>query len=225
CGERFIVVYRLTLIDLVEGGNTWDETVQVAKALEAAGVTMFNTGIGWHEARVPPIVTSVPRAAFASLTARLKAAVGVPVIASNRINTPEIGEALIADGAADLVSMARPLLADPEFVRKTAEGRAHEINTCIACNQACLDHTFRNQRASCLVNPRAGRETELTYRPLAGSEAVRSIGVVGAGPAGLSAATVAASRGHRVTLFDASTEIGGPFTLGVGLPGQRGVTE
>jgi hypothetical protein len=211
CGERFIVVYRLSLIDLVEGGNTWEETVQVAQALEAAGVTMFNTGIGWHEARVPTIVTSVPRAAFAPLSARLKAAVKVPVIVSNRINTPEVAEDLLAEGAGDLVSLARPLLADPDFVVKTAEGRTHEINTCIACNQACLDHTFQNRRATCLVNPRAGRETELVYRPLASQDTARAIAVVGAGPAGLSAATrrrfarpsrdaVRCERNHRRTV-------------------------
>ncbi|WP_116141238.1 NADPH-dependent 2,4-dienoyl-CoA reductase [Trinickia diaoshuihuensis] len=222
CGERFIVIYRLSLIDLVEGGNTWDETVQVARALEAAGVTLINTGIGWHEARVPTIVTSVPRAAFAPLTARLREAVHVPVIASNRINTPELAESLIAQGGADLVSMARPLLADPQFVVKASEDRADEINTCIACNQACLDHTFRNERASCLVNPRAARETELVYRT---TQRPLSLAVVGAGPAGLSAACVAASRGHRVTLFDAAETIGGQFNLARRIPGKEEFAE
>jgi len=217
-GTDFIIMFRHSVLDLVEGGNTWDEVVLVAKALEAAGVTLLNTGIGWHEARIPTIVTSVPRAAFASLAARLKAAVAIPVIASNRINMPDEAEALLARGEVDLVSMARPFLADPEFVAKVADGRADEINTCIACNQACLDHTFANQRASCLVNPRAGFETELVYRPV---QRRRRIAVVGAGPAGLSAATVAAGRGHEVHLFDGSERIGGQFKLAMQVPGKE----
>jgi 2,4-dienoyl-CoA reductase (NADPH2) len=217
-GTDFIIMFRHSVLDLVEGGNTWDEVVLVAKALEAAGVTLLNTGIGWHEARIPTIVTSVPRAAFASLAARLKAAVAIPVIASNRINMPDEAEALLAGGEVDLVSMARPFLADPEFVAKVADGRADEINTCIACNQACLDHTFANQRASCLVNPRAGFETELVYRPV---QRRRRIAVVGAGPAGLSAATVAAGRGHEVHLFEGSDRIGGQFKLAMQVPGKE----
>jgi 2,4-dienoyl-CoA reductase (NADPH2) len=217
-GPHFILMYRHSVLDLVEGGNTWAEVVQVAQALEAAGVTLFNTGIGWHEARTPTIVTSVPRAAFASVAARLKQAVKVPVIASNRINMPDEAEALIASGSVDMVSMARPFLADSEWVNKVAAGRVDEINTCIACNQACLDHTFANKRASCLVNPRAAYETELVYR-----KAVRKkqIAVVGAGPAGLSAATVAAECGHDVTLFDSSDRVGGQFNVAMQVPGKE----
>ncbi len=221
-GTDFIIMYRHSLLDLVEGGNNWDETVAVAQALERAGVTIFNMGVGWHEARVPTIVTSVPRAAFASLAGRLRRAVSVPVVASNRINTPDDAEAILARGDADLISMARPFLADPEFVSKAAAGRADDINTCIACNQACLDHTFVNQRASCLVNPRAGYETELVYRRTARA---RKIAVVGAGPAGLSAATVAAGRGHAVTLFEASGRIGGQFKLAMKIPGKEEFAE
>ncbi|HEY2512015.1 MAG TPA: NADPH-dependent 2,4-dienoyl-CoA reductase [Polyangiaceae bacterium] len=217
-GERFIVMYRLSLLDLVDEGNTWEETVQVAQALEAAGVTLLNTGIGWHEARVPTIVTSVPRAAFRDVSARLKKAVSIPVVASNRINMPDVAEDILARGEADLVSMARPLLADPDWVNKTAEGRADEINTCIACNQACLDHTFQNRRASCLVNPRACHETELVYAKAARA---KKIAVVGAGPAGLSAATVAAERGHDVTLFEASDRLGGQFNVAMRIPGKE----
>jgi 2,4-dienoyl-CoA reductase (NADPH2) len=221
-GANFIIMYRHSLLDLVEGGNTWDEVVAVAQALEGAGVTIINTGIGWHEARVPTIVTSVPRAAFRSLAGRLKKEVKVPVVASNRINMPDEAEAIIASGDADLVSMARPFLADPEFVNKVAQGRVDEINTCIACNQACLDHTFQNIRASCLLNPRAGRETELNYARVS---APRRIAVVGAGPAGLSAATVAAERGHDVTLFDASDRIGGQFNYAMRIPGKEEFAE
>ncbi len=217
-GPNFILMYRHSVLDLVDGGNSWDEVVQVAQALEAAGVTLFNTGIGWHEARTPTIVTSVPRAAFASVAARLKQAVKVPVIASNRINMPDEAEALIASGSVDMVSMARPFLADADWVNKVAAGTVDAINTCIGCNQACLDHTFANKRASCLVNPRAGHETELVYRK---AQRKKKIAVVGAGPAGLSAATVAAECGHAVTLFDSADRIGGQFNIAMQVPGKE----
>ncbi len=221
----FPVVYRISLLDLVEDGQTWEETVELAHRLEEAGVTVFNTGIGWHEARVPTIITQVPRAAWRSLTARLKAEVGVPVCASNRINTPEVAEEILASGDADLVSMARPLLADPDFVVKAAEGRADEINTCIACNQACLDHVFSNDKASCLVNPRACRETTLVLLPLPAAEPRRTVAVVGAGPAGLAAAVSAAERGFAVTLFEAGPELGGQFRLAMAIPGKEEFAE
>ncbi|MBU0587344.1 MAG: NADPH-dependent 2,4-dienoyl-CoA reductase [Gammaproteobacteria bacterium] len=217
-GRKFILMYRISILDLVDGGNSWEEVVQVAQALEQAGVTIFNTGVGWHEARIPTIVTSVPRAAFASVAARLKASVKVPVVASNRINMPDEAEAMIASGQVDMVSMARPFLADAEFVNKVATGRVDEINTCIGCNQACLDHTFANQRASCLVNPRAGHETELVYRK---TTQPRRVAVVGAGPAGMSAATVAAECGHEVTLFESSDSIGGQFKVAMRVPGKE----
>ncbi len=221
-GEKFIIMYRHSILDLVEGGNSWEEVVQIAQALEAVGVTIFNTGIGWHEARVPTIVTSVPRAAFRSVVARLKAAVKVPIVASNRINTPDMAEDIIASGDADMVSMARPFLADADFVNKVAANRSDEINTCIGCNQACLDHTFSNRRASCLVNPRAAHETELQYIK---KSHVKKVAVVGSGPAGLSASTVAAECGHDVTLFDSSDSVGGQFRIAVQVPGKEEFAE
>ncbi len=221
-GPNFIIMYRHSLLDLVEGGNSWDEVVAVAKGVEAAGATIINTGIGWHEARVPTIVTSVPRAAFRSLAGRLKRELTIPVAASNRINMPDEAEDILASGEADMVSMARPFLADPDFVRKVETGRVDEINTCIACNQACLDHTFSNQRASCLVNPRAAHETELVFKK---TVRAKRVAVVGAGPAGLSAASVAAECGHDVTLFDASDRIGGQFNYAMRIPGKEEFAE
>ncbi|BAU75220.1 NADPH-dependent 2,4-dienoyl-CoA reductase [Metapseudomonas furukawaii] len=217
-GPNFIIIFRLSMLDLVEGGSTWDEIVTLAKAIEAAGATLINTGIGWHEARIPTIATKVPRAAFTKVTAKLKGEVKIPLITTNRINTPEVAEQVLAEGDADMVSMARPFLADPDFVNKAAAGRSDEINTCIGCNQACLDHTFGGKLTSCLVNPRACHETELNYIP---TTQVKKIAVVGAGPAGLAAATVAAERGHQVTLFDAGSEIGGQFNVAKRVPGKE----
>ena len=217
-GANFIIIYRLSMLDLVEGGSTLDEVIQLAKAIEAAGATIINTGIGWHEARIPTIATKVPRAAFAWVTQRLKGHVGIPLVATNRINTPEVAEQLLADGFCDMVSMARPFLADPDFVRKAAQGRSDEINTCIGCNQACLDHTFGGKITSCLVNPRACHETELVITPTAQA---KRIAVVGAGPAGLSFAVTAAERGHAVELFDSAPEIGGQFNIAKKVPGKE----
>jgi len=217
-GPDFIIIYRLSMLELIPEGSAWDEIVLQAKAIEAAGATIINTGIGWHEARVPTIATSVPRAAFAGVTAKLKGHVRVPLVATNRINMPQVAEAIIAAGHADMVSMARPLLADPRWVAKAAAGRADEINTCIACNQACLDHVFENKSASCMVNPRACSETTLNYTPVTHR---KKLAVVGAGPAGLAFATVAAQRGHAVTLFDASDRIGGQFNLAKRIPGKE----
>ncbi|MCG8986474.1 NADPH-dependent 2,4-dienoyl-CoA reductase [Delftia acidovorans] len=217
-GRDFIIIYRLSMLDLVEGGSTLEEVIALAQAIEAAGATLLNTGIGWHEARIPTIATKVPRAAYAWVTQRVMGQVGIPLITSNRINTPEVAERLLAEGYADMVSMARPLLADGDFVRKARQGRADEINTCIACNQACLDHTFGGKITSCLVNPRACHETELVIAP---APATKRIAVVGAGPAGLSFAVTAAQRGHAVTLFDAASEIGGQFNIAKKVPGKE----
>ena len=217
-GANFIIIFRLSMLDLVEGGSTQAEVVQLAQALEQAGVTILNTGIGWHEARIPTIATKVPRAAFAWVTQQLKGKVGIPLVATNRINTPEVAEEVLASGQADMVSMARPFLADPEFVNKAAAGRAQDINTCIGCNQACLDHTFGGKITSCLVNPRACHETILVPVPLVKKERVA---VVGAGPAGLAFATEAAQRGIDVTLFDAASEIGGQFNVAKQVPGKE----
>ena len=217
-GHDFIIIYRLSVIDLIPDGSSWDEVVQLAKGIEQAGATIINSGIGWHEARIPTIATSVPRAAFTWVTEKLKAEVGVPVITSNRINTPEVAESVLANGHADMISMARPLLADPEFAVKAKENRSEEINTCIACNQACLDHTFSSKLSSCLVNPRACHETELNYIATTGK---KTIAVVGAGPAGLSASTVLALRGHTVDLYDAAGEIGGQLNMAKTIPGKE----
>jgi 2,4-dienoyl-CoA reductase (NADPH2) len=217
-GRDFIIIYRLSMLDLIPDGQSWDEVVMLAKAIEAAGATLINTGIGWHEARVPTIATSVPRGAFAWVTRKLKGEVRLPLITTNRINTPEVGEKIIAEGSADMVSMARPLLADADFVVKAQQGRADEINTCIGCNQACLDHVFQRKLASCLVNPRACHETELNYLPVS---AKKRIAVVGAGPAGLACSTVLAERGHEVHLFDGSAEIGGQFNMAKRIPGKE----
>ncbi len=217
-GERFIIIYRLSMIDLVEEGSNWDEVVALAKAVEAAGATLLNSGIGWHEARVPTIATMVPAAAFTWVTAKLRGAVKLPLITSNRINTPEMAEAVLARGDADVISMARPFLADPDFVAKAAAGRSADINTCIACNQACLDHIFEGRACTCLVNPLACRETEFVIAP---ATKKKRVAVVGAGPAGMAAASVAAERGHSVTLFDSADRIGGQFNYAKRIPGKE----
>jgi 2,4-dienoyl-CoA reductase (NADPH2) len=221
-GPDFIIIYRLSMLDLVHDGSTLEEITLLAKKIEHAGATILNTGIGWHEARVPTIATSVPRGAYAWVTKKLKGSVSIPLVATNRINTPDIGEQILSGGAADMISMARPFLADPFFIAKAAAGREDEINTCIGCNQACLDHVFDGKITSCLVNPRACHETELNIVP---TPSPKRIAVVGAGPAGLSFATTAAGRGHRVTLFEASSEIGGQFNIAKQIPGKEEFVE
>lgn len=221
-GENFIIIYRLSMLDLVEQGSSLDEIIQLAQVMQKAGVTLLNTGIGWHEARVPTIATKVPRAAFTWITEKIKQYVNIPLITSNRINTPEVAEQVLATGQADMVSMARPMLADPEFVQKASEGRSADINTCIACNQACLDHIFSGKTATCLVNPRAGRETELSIIP---TSSVKKIAVVGAGVAGLSFAITAAQRGHEIHLFEQDSEIGGQFNIAKNVVGKEEFSE
>jgi 2,4-dienoyl-CoA reductase (NADPH2) len=221
-GKDFIIIYRLSMLDLVDDAQPWSDIVTLGKAIEAAGATIINTGIGWHEARIPTIVTSVPRGAFSWVTRRMKGEVSIPLVTTNRINMPDVAERILADGDADMVSMARPLLADPEWVNKAKASRPAAINTCIACNQACLDHVFENRRASCLVNPRACHETELTITAAA---AKKRVAVVGAGPAGLAAATTLAERGHSVSLFDRANEIGGQFNMAKRIPGKEEFSE
>jgi len=221
-GPNFIIIFRLSMLDLVEGGSSWEEVVQLAQAIEAAGATLINTGIGWHEARIPTIATMVPRAAFAWVTKRLKGSVSIPLITTNRINTPEVAEEVLASASADMVSMARPFLADADFVNKAAANRSDEINTCIACNQACLDHIFKGQLSSCLVNPRACHETELIIEK---ALTRKKVAVVGAGPAGMACATTAAERGHAVTLFEAADQIGGQFNIAKRIPGKEDFAE
>jgi len=221
-GPDFIILYRLSMLELVEQGSDWSNIVTQAKAVEAAGATMITTGIGWHEARIPTIAAMVPRGAFSGVTAKLKPEVSIPLVATNRINTVQVAEDIVAEGQADMVSMARPFLADAEFPRKAREGRSDEINVCIACNQACLDHVFAKKRASCLVNPRACHETEITFKPVTKQ---KTVCVVGAGPAGLAAATTAADRGHKVTLIDSAAEIGGQFNMAKRVPGKEEFNE
>ncbi len=217
-GKEFIIIFRLSMLDLVEDGNSWQDVVTMAKGIESAGATIINTGIGWHEARVPTIATSVPRAAFTWITERMKKEVSIPLVTTNRINTPEVAEQVLADGHADMVSMARPFLADADFIEKSAQNKSEEINTCIGCNQACLDHVFKQKRASCLVNPQACYETELVIKPTATR---KKLAVIGAGPAGLAFSVYAAQKGHEVTLFDRSTEIGGQFNIAKQVPGKE----
>ena len=217
-GDDYIIIFRLSMLDLVENGSSWEEIVQLAKEIEKAGATIINTGIGWHEARIPTIATSVPRAAFTWVTKKMKSEVSIPLVTTNRINMPETAESVLANGDADIISMARPFLADPEWVNKAEQEREDEINTCIGCNQACLDHVFQQKVASCLVNPRACHETELNYNP---TDNKKKIAIVGAGPAGISAASIAAQRGHDVTLYDADSEIGGQFNIAKQIPGKE----